>query len=669
MRVIKILAIAAGGLVTLLVIALLAVWMFVDPNDYKDRITAAVQESTGRKLALPGKLQLSVFPWLAVQTGEASLGNPKGFGDEPFMTLKRASLRVRLLPLLHKELEIGRVEIDGLDLRLKQNAAGKGNWEDWSAEAEAQTTEAEGGGLADGLTLAGIAIANSRIAFEDLVAQNLNMRIGRVAPGAPIPVDFKLELQTEPNAEAMPLAATFRLTMDMERQRYSLAELKLEGSVQPEGAPRSLGWEFNSPAMELNLTAQTLTETAFSAAVGTAKLSGSIAGSKLIDAPALTGHFELEELAPRELMQQFGITPPVTRDAAALARFAALGQFAWQNKVARSDDLKLRLDDSRLTGRFAYEMASSGMDFALTLDKIDLDRYQPPPVEKTKAASEPIELPVDFLKPLYAKGTFNVGEIKIGGAKLTQFSAGVQVKDRIAQFAPLKAQLYGGQYAGDIRLDMRSAVPRLSMNETLSNIDMAALMQDFADTQRLSGRGTLTAQMTGSGRNGDALLKTLNGKISTTLANGAVEGIDIWYAIAQAQSLIQKRALAGGTNARRTAFDTFHASADVVNGVATTKDLAIASQLLRITGEGSSNLVTQALDYSVTATVLKAPPGADDGVAQLARASIPVKITGTFADPKVRPDLAGMAKERVKQEVEEKVKEKVKDKLKGLFGR
>ena len=81
-------------------------------------------------------------------------------------------------------------------------------------------------------------------------------------------------------------------------------------------------------------------------------------------------------------------------------------------------------------------------------------------------------------------------------------------------------------------------------------------------------------------------------------------------------------------------------------------------------------------NYKIITTVLKAPPGADAGAAQLERARIPVNITGTFADPKIRPDLAGMAKERVKQEVEkrkeevqEKVKEKVKDKLKGLFGR
>jgi AsmA protein len=189
-------------------------------------------------------------------------------------------------------------------------------------------------------------------------------------------------------------------------------------------------------------------------------------------------------------------------------------------------------------------------------------------------------------------------------------------------------------------------------------------------------RGNLDVKLAASGRSGDALLQTLTGTLGLNLQDGAVEGIDVWYAITQAQSLIQKRQLAAGTNTKRTAFDTFRATAEVVNGVATTKDLNIASQLLQITGAGSTNLVAQSLDYTITTTVLKTPPDADAGIAQLERARIPVKITGTFVDPKIRPDLAGMAKERVKQEVEkrkeevqEKVKDKVKDKLKGLFGR
>jgi AsmA protein len=81
MRILKLVAIALGGLVALLVIVLLAVRAFVNPNDYKDRIARAVKNSTGRELALPGKITLSVFPWIALELGPASRGNAPGFAE------------------------------------------------------------------------------------------------------------------------------------------------------------------------------------------------------------------------------------------------------------------------------------------------------------------------------------------------------------------------------------------------------------------------------------------------------------------------------------------------------------------------------------------------------------------------------------------------------------
>ena len=79
MRTVKIVAGLVGGIIVLLVAALLAVWVFVNPNDYKGKIAAAVKESTGRELNLSGDIKLSVFPWVALELGPASLGNPPGF--------------------------------------------------------------------------------------------------------------------------------------------------------------------------------------------------------------------------------------------------------------------------------------------------------------------------------------------------------------------------------------------------------------------------------------------------------------------------------------------------------------------------------------------------------------------------------------------------------------
>ncbi len=686
MRALRIIGIVIGSLVGLLVLGGVAIWLFVDPNDYKDRISAAVQQSTGRELSLPGELKLSLFPWIALETGQAALGNPPGFGDEPFLTLQRARLSVKLLPLLRKELQVGRIEIDGLDLRLRQDAQGRGNWEDWGSDAaETPETAATGDGLA-AFDLAGVSFTDSRIAFEDMVAEDVELSIGRVAAGVPVPVSMQLALLTAPGEQPLPLEADFELTLDLDQQRYRLANLELGGRLQPEGAPAALDWLFETPGADLDLNAQTLAATEFTAAFGAARLLGRIEGTQLIDAPVLQGIFRLDEVSPRQLMQQLGIEEPETRDAGVLTRLAAQGAFLWQEGVARLSDLAFTLDDSKLSGRFSYDTASSGTDFALNLDRIDLDRYQPPATEE-EVASEPIELPVDLLRPLRAKGSFEVGEIKVGGARLTQLSAQVSLADGVGRFGPLRAQLYGGTYSGDIGLDMRQAVPRLTMDEHMRGIDIAALMKDYVDSERLSGKGNLDMVLSARGSSGADLLQTLNGRIGVDLQDGAVEGIDVWYAIEQAQSLIKNRQLADTENTRRTVFDTFKANAELTDGVARTEDMVVASQLLRITGAGSTNLATQGVDFTVTATVLRAPPGADADIAELTRASIPVRITGTLADPTIRPDVAGVVRARVQQEidqrrdqireqvdekreeVEEQVRDRVRDRLNDLLNR
>src|SRR5678815_5006052 len=100
MRSLRIVAYVAAGLIGLIVIGLVLVLLFVDPNDYRDDIEKMVEEKTGRELTLSGDLKLSVFPWIALETGPASLGDAPGFGPEPFVSIKEAHLGVRLMPLL-----------------------------------------------------------------------------------------------------------------------------------------------------------------------------------------------------------------------------------------------------------------------------------------------------------------------------------------------------------------------------------------------------------------------------------------------------------------------------------------------------------------------------------------------------------------------------------------
>ena len=265
-----------------------------------------------------------------------------------------------------------------------------------------------------------------------------------------------------------------------------------------------------------------------------------------------------------------------------------------------------------------------------------------------------------------------IGAATVSGMKLTHVGIGVHAKDGITHIAPAKAQLYGGQYSGAITLDERTSQSVINIDQTMTSIDVAPLLNDFAKTQRISGRGNVNTQLTAHGHTGEDLIKTLSGHIDANLAHGAVEGIDLWYEINRAQSLLKQQTLPSGSSTGRTTFDTFKASADLNNGVATTKDLNIASQLLRVTGQGFTNLVSQVIDYDMKATVLKSAPAAAQNLSGLTLAEIPVKISGTISRPTVRSDLEAIAKKRVQQEIEkhkDEIKQKVQDQLQNLIKR
>src|SRR5210317_792855 len=99
-RALKILGILV---VTVVAVAILAAIVFVlvfEPNDYKDKISEGVKDTTGRELVIEGDLKLSLFPWLAIELGRTQLGNAQGFDDTPFASFDSARLSVRVMPLL-----------------------------------------------------------------------------------------------------------------------------------------------------------------------------------------------------------------------------------------------------------------------------------------------------------------------------------------------------------------------------------------------------------------------------------------------------------------------------------------------------------------------------------------------------------------------------------------
>ncbi len=661
MRTVKIVGLVVGALIALVVIALLAVWVLVNPNDYKPKIAAAVKKATSRELILGGTIKLSVFPWIALELGPASLGNPSGFPAQPFVSFAHASVRVKLLPLLAKRLEIGRVELDGLDAKLLKNSQGKGNWEGFGRSegaAPAPAPEApSGGGMPE---VAGFKITNARVSYKDLVLENLSLETGSLGGRGAAPVTLHVDAHRGTAGEQASLDAHFKLRADSAAERYSFSALTLNSAVTPAGNAKPVRFSASAPAVDLDLKAETVSAPAVQVNAAGAVVNASVQGTKILDAMDLKGTVKLEPVALREVLPPLGIALPKTRDAKALSRIAASSDYTYGKSRAEFENLQATLDDTHLKGSLGLDTATEAVKFALTVDTLDLDRYLPPPspVGAPPPAAEPQPKAAEpESKPLDANGTLSVGSLHFAPLNLSSVKVTVATNDRVMHIYPLKAQVNGGDYSGDITLDRRAHTPVISMDEHLTGVDVAPLVAAESKSLHVTGRGNVNLKATARGDGADAILKTFNGRFDTNIANGAVEGIDLGYELGVAEALIRHGATPAAPSTRRTQFTAFKLSADIANGVAQTHDLLISSAVLKVTGQGSINLPAKTLNVSLLADTLQ--------VAGNTPIQIPVKVMGSLAEPTVRPDIEALAKGQLKQ----KLQNTVQDKLKGLFGK
>jgi AsmA protein len=656
MRKARVLGYLAGAIVVLLAAVLLAARVWVNPNHYKGNLAAVVKESTGRDLQLPGDIKLSVFPWLALEVGPARLGNLPGFGEEPLLAFSHATFRVKLLPLLRRRLELSRIELDGLDLRLRRNANGRGNWQD------GPTSVSSGAGATSSLhsfaSFADVGIHDGRVSYEGISVEHLNLETGSAALHGDIPVSITFDVHRGEPSDAISVNAKFDVSADSTAQQIRLAAVTLRGTLNRPGEDRPIAWELSAPTLAANLAEASARAAAFAFSYAGAQLAGNATAANMFEELSLKGSLTLAPLVLREFAPRVGVSIPNTRDAKAWSQLSGSADFDYASHAWALRNLRVQLDDTQLQGNLKYSAAEiPALMFDLGVDHIDLDRYRPLKGSVAGGDGNAPNPPGEKAKPFAADGTLKAAEANFLGMEFTALRITVASKDSVTRLFPIDAHIDGGRYSGDITLDDRGAVRSVSIDEHLNDIDMARLLAHGAQKGRASGRATLSLKGSGHGQSVEALLKTLNGHFDADLAQGALEGVDLEYQRDRAQALIERTPnLRNDT--KRTQFDAFKTSAEITNGIAQTRDLIISTQALKVLGKGSANLSTKAIDFQLVASILQAPAKT--------LVDIPLKVTGTYADPAVKADIDSLAKDQLKQKLKDVLK---KNGLQGLFGK
>ncbi len=646
-RILKIFAIIS--LVLVLIIAGVIGYLVatVDLEQIKQQISENAKKETGRELVIKGDLDLSFFPWLGVEIGETRFGNAAGF-DGDFASFSRAEARLKLMPLLSKQVEMSTLIFEDFALNLRQRKDGVNNWDDLAKAGKAKPAPEAGpadkpsaaGALA--LLLEGVEIRNANVSYQDEQAgssyalKNFNFTAGQVGLQRDVPfsIDFKINL-SDPQ-----LAGDYRIegiaNLDPNTGLFKVRDLSFDSDLQATGLPvetialdMTANLQFDQQRMQLD--------------VKPFKLKTRVTGEAIPDQAV-----------------ELSVETALLFDARAMA--------------ATLKPLTIGIPGGTIQGDFAYAQKGQKqqIDFDLSADQIDVNRFVVPVPETTteapavktaeKAAAKPASAKdQQGLRNLLVNGDLKVGKLIKDSLLITDIAMHIKMRDGILDVSPLTAKLYQGLANNNINVDLRGAAPKIKAKLNVKGFQVGDYLQAAMDKDVIEGKADVDADLRLTAADADTIKRSLNGSAAFKVGEGALKGVNIPDLIRRAKATLAGQAPPPASD-QTTDFTELSGTANIVNGLVNNNDLSMKSPLLRIAGDGKADLPQEQVNYLVTAKLVASLSGqGGDDLKDLVGVPIPIRITGSFTDPDWKLDLKSVLEEKVKSQAKGLVDEALKD--------
>jgi AsmA protein len=609
-------------LVAVLIVAALAAVVLIDPDDYREQIAARASDQVGREVRLDGPIELRLFPWLAFEIRDASVGNPPDFDPAPALAeigLARAS--IRLWPLIRGELEIGSVDFENATFTLVTGRDGRSNLDGLFAadpDPEAARAPADLSGLETGpVGLRGLTVVLLDLATDE--RQEIGIDSVTVDPFAPDrDVSFTLRgrflAAGEVVIDDLRLDGVVRVASDLE----SVALSGLEAG-------------FSLPAADATVRAE-----------GDARvdLSGSIIE---IEMPRL----DLQMSLP-DIRLGLTLTQPLTLALADPVRAAMPGadfrladqQLTLSADLSLGDPVSGRLD---ISGQVLDLRALA----ALGGDEVAPDR-----------AGEA----VDFtpLRMFEFHSDLRVEELILAeGMRLRAVEAGSRLLDGRLVLDPMEAQLFGGRFDGRAEVDFNENPPHVRVQPRLSGVLVEQVVGVFSEHAPVAGRGDLALDLGFRGLSIAEILASLDGTGQFLVSDGVVRGIDL------ERLMEQELTVAGLANVRQvfageTPFRTLSGGLRAEGGVITLPDLDLVAAGFGARGSGRIDFASDHVDYRIDLDLGESwQQRLPSSLRSATGGRIPLAIGGPVTAPVVSVDLAGIAERTLRDEAGRRLLERL----------
>jgi len=318
------------------------------------------------------------------------------------------------------------------------------------------------------------------------------------------------------------------------------------------------------------------------------------------------------------------------------------------------DPFVLTLDQDTVRGELNIKSFSRpNIRFALSSKALNLDPWlttdEPIAAAAPAKSDDVIALPTEMLRSLNLMGEIDVAELNVSGLTLGKLKTKLVSKSGVLEIKQLDADFYQGHINAQAKLDVRKSEPRYVVSSTLQDIQLAPLMSDVIATKKPMLRGLVMAQFSVNthGQRVSQLRKNLAGDARLKVSDGVLVNKGLTRALEQVMAVLE-----GKSPSKEVLLKEASASASIVAGLLTNKDLKLKTSLLDGHGRGQVNIANGTIDY-------------------LLMMGLPIRVHGPWNDIQYSVDVKDAIKGKVGKQFDKekkKIKKEIKEKAKDLFG-
>ena len=705
---------AVVALVVLLVIGVVLVVVLVDPNDYREQLSAKASEQLGRPVALNGPLSLKVFPSIALNISDVEVGNPEGFpSDQPLAKVGSALASVQLGPLLSGQVLVGDIALNQVEVNLL--TSGDINAEDASNLAGlVSNEEADPAAPATDLSQ----ITTGALSIDDLVINQTNLMTGE---SQSVTIDH-IDMSAFQANRDVSVAMSGNIAQSGE---LMVQDLDIEGVINVAAdlsridlSDLSLDARLPSAEAQVSVRADGALESLTPPRINLSQLVGDVAlddGTKAhIDGPLVVEAGDVIRLDMAALKAEASmadgtevtLSTPVAATVGAstdlrLARLnATVKAPAQQMDLSFNGSVNALVNDAPSVDLGPSDIVLNGQTLTaegrvqlgeqpnlnLNVQGSTLDLTPFITASETGGATgggdistgsdqSPSSAPnngntgggagggsgaaapqYDFsaLQPWRMDVQLGLERLILPNLELEQVTGVMQARNGLITLDPLRARLFQGQFNGKATVDTRQTPPEVHLQPRLEGVAVQALLAVLSPAAPARGAGAMDLDIRFQGLDVEQALSSLTGRGAFSILDGAIVGVDLNRLLNEEMSRSNFgniRDSFGG----ETLFEKMSGEFNAESGVLTLPTMDMETLQFGLSGAGQMDLRQQSLNYDMELNLgeqLRAqlPP-------KLVKATggvIPLTLSGDITAPVVTVNMEQLLQKAVKKEVKKR---------------